>query len=474
MDGARAKRGQDEQAKPPATGAFVLSRGSLDRARGEPVYRQIYLTIKEAILAGTFPDGARLPSSRSLATQLGLSRTTVDLAYNLLAGDGLVLGRTARGTLVTSGGRRNAPAERSRVGEEARELQPLDPDGAAIDLFPRKAWCRLATRHAKTLLPEDMVPHDPAGHPRLREAIANRVRLVRGLSCDAEQVFVTAGSAGALMLIGLAQGHRREVLADERALWSGARRGLEVLGRRILPLSFENQSICTPPPAGLAVCCAGDFAFSGEPWDDGTRDKLAEWAREHDAWLVEDDRDMDLYLDGPQHAVLPRSRAGDRSIYLGSFERSLFPEVGCSFVVVPHQMVDRFAEASVAQPLRVPFPLQRTLCDFIIQGYIGRHANRLRRAHAERRKLALAALRKGSLTRSLRFEGAGSYLVASLAGWPRPEAAAEALAHARLGARIVRRAPGEALLVVGYAAAARDRLAAAIARLDDVLSGALR
>ena len=474
-----AKSGQDEQAKPGENPGLVLSRESLQRTGRGPVYRQIYVSIKEAILVGSFPNGARLPSSRSLATQLGLSRTTVDLAYNLLAGDGLVQGRTAKGTVVTSSLQRRATV-RAEPDAATAPLSsargPLDPDAAAIDFFPRKAWCRLATRHAKNLLSEDMLPHDRAGHPRLREAVANRVRLVRGISCDASQVFVTAGAGGAMLLIGRALALARgRLVADAPQLPTEVRHALDLLGVRVVPFPSTVGSTSALPSAKLAICYAADFAFTGEPWSGEALDALVGWSRKHASWLVEDDRDLDLYEAGPHEAVLARGASAERTIYLGSFERSVFPQVGCGFIVVPHGLAQSFAAAAQQQAYNSPLQVQRTLSDFITQGYIGRHANRLRKAHAERRKAALAALRRGAFTGELSFRAAGSYLVASFRNVSDPGLLERALEESRVGARVLPRpSRQEHLLLVGYAGAPREELSAAIATLDALLTRSCR
>jgi hypothetical protein len=167
-----------------------------------------------------------------------------------------------------------------------------------------------------------MLPHDRAGHPRLREAVANRVRLVRG-------------------------------------------------GVQVVPFPCMAGSTAALPSAKLAICCPADFAFTGEPWSADALAELVGWSRKHAGWLVEDDRDLDLYETGPHEAVLARGASAERTIYLGSFERSVFPEVGCGFIVAPHELVQSFSAAAQQQAYNSPLQMQRTLFDFITQGYIG-------------------------------------------------------------------------------------------------------
>lgn len=271
-----------------------------------------------------------------------------------------------------------------------------------------------------------MLPHDRAGHPRLREAVANRVRLVRG-------------------------------------------------GVQVVPFPCMAGSTAALPSAKLAICCPADFAFTGEPWSADALAELVGWSRKHAGWLVEDDRDLDLYETGPHEAVLARGASAERTIYLGLFERSVFPEVGCGFIVAPHELVQSFSAAAQQQAYNSPLQMQRTLFDFITQGYIGRHANRLRKAHGERRKAALAALRRGAFTGDLSFQAAGSYLVASFRNVSEPGLLERALEENRVGARVLAR-PGrrEQLLLVGYAGAPREELFAAIGVLDALLTRSCR
>lgn len=140
--------------------------------------------------------------------------------------------------------------------------------------------------------------------------------------------------------------------------------------------------------------------------------------------------------------------------------------MGCGFIVAP-ELVQSFSAAARQQAYNSPLQMQRTLFDFITQGYIGRHANRLRKAHGERRKAALAALRRGAFTGDLSFQAAGSYLVASFRNVSEPGLLERALEENRVGARVLAR-PGrrERLLLVGYAGAPREELFAAIGVLD--------
>ena len=172
---------------------MVLVR--LDRRLATPLFRQVYQRIRDAILDGTLPPGASLPSSRSLAAQLSTARGTIELAYTLLAGEDYILGRTASGTVVnprlshllTPGGQR-ALRRKFTVPRYAPShpppVRPFQMGLPALDAFPRKLWARLVARRARSLSDIAMVPQDPAGYTPLRQAIAGYLAIARGIRCS--------------------------------------------------------------------------------------------------------------------------------------------------------------------------------------------------------------------------------------------------------------------------------------------------
>src|SRR6516165_2891149 len=196
----------------------------LDRRLATPLFRQVYQRIRDAILDGTLPPGASLPSSRSLAAQLSTARGTIELAYTLLAGEDYILGRTTSGTVVnprlshllTPGGQR-ALRRKFTVPRYAPShpppVRPFQMGLPALDVFPRKLWARLVARRARSLSDIAMVPQDPAGYAPLRQAIAGYLAIARGIRCSTAQIFVTAGYQGALGLI------TRTLLAPGDVVW---------------------------------------------------------------------------------------------------------------------------------------------------------------------------------------------------------------------------------------------------------------
>ncbi len=177
-----------------------------------PIYLQLYRRFREAIAAGKLRPGDRVPSVRSLASELSLARGTVELAYQMLAGEGYFLARGPAGTVVsprldTLGESRRAAPSKPHVQPPVRqqtasdEPQPFQFGLPALDAFPRKTWTRLAGRSLRVLDAAAMNYPDPAGYEPLRHAIATYLGISRGIVCSHEQVFITAGYRGALELV---------------------------------------------------------------------------------------------------------------------------------------------------------------------------------------------------------------------------------------------------------------------------------
>lgn len=188
----------------------MLADSSLDRSQATPLHQQVSDRIKRAISTGSLRPGARLPSSRSLATQLSISRATVELAYSILAGEGYLTRQNAAGTRVAARPidlpvRHAPPTPRTLIPGVASE--PDQPPRLfqmglpALDAFPRKLWSRLAAHHARSLSLSRMVYQGTSGYGPLREAIANDLAIGRGIPCSEEQIFVTSGFMGALTLV---------------------------------------------------------------------------------------------------------------------------------------------------------------------------------------------------------------------------------------------------------------------------------
>jgi GntR family transcriptional regulator/MocR family aminotransferase len=409
-----------------------LSWMRVDRRRGPALYRQIYARVRDAILSGRLAPGARLPSSRTLASQLAAARGTVEQAYNMLAGEGYIVGEGAAGTRVDPELRMKAePPPRARTGEP-REMgrdhgepppasapQPFQMGLPALDAFPRKLWSRLATRSARSFASGAIGYPDGVGHPPLRRAIAGYLAIARGITCAPEQVFVTAGYQGALGLVAHALLRPGDALWLEDPAYFRAREALTRAGAQLVSVPVDAdgldvaRGVARAPDARFAVVTPSHQAPLGMTLSLPRRLALLDWARRAKAWILEDDYDSEFrYRGRPLPALKSLDRDG-RVLYAGTFSKVLLPALRLGYLVVPEAQVARFAGTARFLAPSTALVDQMTVAAFIEDGHFARHIKRMRRLYAERRT-ALAAGLEAALGDRLRIEApaGGMHLVA--------------------------------------------------------------
>jgi len=236
---------------------------TLDREAGGPLSQQIANRLRDAIAAGILAPGARLPSARSLAGQLGVARGTVDAAYAILAGEDTLEPRGPAGTIVSKAlTAPPAPVQRpmsfvTRAQTAANTPLPFRMGLPALDAFPRKLWSTLSVRATRGISADDLAYPDPAGHLPLREAIAAYLRVSRGIVCTAEQVLITGGFQGALTLVAHLLLHPGDPVWIEDPGYPPARQALEAAGARLVPVRVDRD--------GMRVAAAIASAPSSDP-----------------------------------------------------------------------------------------------------------------------------------------------------------------------------------------------------------------
>jgi GntR family transcriptional regulator / MocR family aminotransferase len=382
----------------------------LDRRLATPLFRQVYQRIREAILDGTLPSGASLPSTRSLAGQLSTARGTIELAYALLADEGYVVSRAAAGTIVNPGLSQLSTSARGqtlaeKLAEPPSDFARVQPAHVfqmglpALDAFPRKLWVRLLGRRARKLSSIAMVSQDPAGYARLRQAIARYLAIARGISCSTRQILITAGYQGALGLI------TRTLLVPGDAVWFEnpgyfrARDALATAGATIIPVPVDRDgldirlAIERSPKARLVVVTPSHQCPLCVTLSLPRRLELLAWAAKTRAWIIEDDYDSEFrYLGRPLPALKGLDDAG-RVFYAGSFSKVLNPGLRLGYLVVPLSEVDRFYRAAELFAPSSSLLDQMVVADFLIEGHFARHLRRMRRLYAARRDALVSALR---------------------------------------------------------------------------------
>ena len=405
--GNRAKTGANEQAM--IGGLAVLHGMRLERGDATPIYRQIEARIRAAILDDRLAPGTRLPSSRSLASQLAVARATVELAYNVLAGDGLIESHAAAGTIVAprlqadhlQAARRREPARRAVIQPSliwSATVQPLQMGVPAFDAFPRKLWTRLAARTARSLSIAQMTYQDTSGHEPLRRELVRYLAIARGVACSVDQVFITSGFQGALGLI------TRILLTPGDAIWAEdpgyffGREALGLAGGRVVPVPVDSDGLdvaagmMRAPDARFVLVTPTNQFPLGASLTTARRADLLAWASAHDTWIIEDDYDSEFRYRGPKMPALKSIDEPGRVLYVGTFSKVLFPGLRLGYLVVPEPLIERFARSAALLQPQPSLADQITATAFMAEGHFARHVARMRGLYSERREALLQAL----------------------------------------------------------------------------------
>ena len=379
--------------------------------RAAPLYRRIHDRITGSIADGRLAAGDRLPSARSLAAELGVARGSVDAAYALLAGEGVVVAAGRRGTVVAAGARPSAasPGGRDDTGRGlrcgARSAGAAVHRAAAADtrpagtgpVPPHHTWSRLLSAHARGLAPATLRYPDARGDPELRTAVRAQLAVSRGVHCAAEQIFITGGFQSTLGLVARAAMQPGDPAWIEEPGFAITRRALAWAGARVVPVPVDAQGIdvaagiARAPTAAICVVTPAHHFPYGMAMSIDRRRALLAWADGCGAWIVEDDYDGE-FCQAPVLPALKSLDAADRVIYAGTFSKTLFPGLRLGYVVVPAPLVARCHDA-----LRLldggRGQLEQAVCaTFIAEGHFARHVARMRRAYASRRAAFARAL----------------------------------------------------------------------------------
>jgi GntR family transcriptional regulator/MocR family aminotransferase len=408
---------------------------------GGPYFRQIYNGMRQAILTGVLPAGGRLPSTRDLAEQLGVSRTVVLLAYDLLLAEGFAVGRGGSGTYVPEGLGRNTPKREkraaklrlSRYGLAAAAAQqavdsprprslPVRYDFAygrsAIESFPLEMWRRTLLRHARQA-PVRAFEYGPAaGSLVLREAICAHLRRSRAVVCDPSDVIVVNGSQQAIDLIARVLVERGDRVAIEDPQYNGTREVLRAAGAYLLPVPVDREGLDParlPEQAGLVFVTPSHQFPTGVILPLARRLALLDWARRRNSIIVENDHDGEFRYDGRPLESLQGLDSEGRIVYLGTFSRTVFPALRIGYLIVPRSLAPAFTAAKWLNDLHSPTLEQETLAEFINSGMYGRHLRQLRRKNAARREALLDAVHTWLGKRvEVTGDGSGAHIVL----WP--------------------------------------------------------
>jgi GntR family transcriptional regulator/MocR family aminotransferase len=485
----------------PRSTPAILPVLAVDRASRRPLHRQIYDGYREAILDRRLRPGQRLPSTRALAGELGVSRLPVLEAFAQLLAEGYCESRAGSGTFVARSLPEDPPpagarGARPRPGRRPRSRGPASriPAGGpwlagtgpfvigetAVDLFPYPVWASLVARHGRERDAKYFHYGETMGYRPLREAIAAYLRAARGVRCEAEQVMVVSGSQQALELAArvlLDPGD--PVWIEEPGYW-GARDALRNQGARLVPVPVDEEGLdvaagIARAPRARAVYVTPSHQFPlGVTMSASRRLQLLDWARRAGAWVLEDDYNSEYRYESQPVAALQGLDRDARVFYVGTFSKVLFPALRVGYLVVPGDLVTAMARTRWAMDIAQPTLIQGVLADFLAEGHFARHLRRTRLLYRERRGVLVEAIR-AELGDELAVHGdqAGMHVLAGLRAGRRDRALVERAAAAGLktmplSSAYLGRATRQGL-ILGYGGTPASELPAAVARLRSVL-----
>lgn len=381
----------------------VFAALPLDSQLSEPLYRQIYLRIKEAIAQGRLAANTRLPSVRGLASDLGVARATVENAYAALVAEGFLQSRGQAGTYV-SAQLLNVPDRTALIASAtlpvttptafypAGQIQPFQLGLPALDAFPRALWQRLVARQLRGSTIVTLAHPLANGLPELREAIAHYLHLSRGIACQPQQIFICAGYQALLELVV------KTLLQPGEAVWledpgypiTGPL--FNAAGADIIPIAVDEEGmdigagIAIRPDARMAVLTPTHQSPLGVTLSLARRMQLLDWAQRHSAWIIEDDYDSECRYQGRPLPPLKSLDRQGRVLYAGTFSKTLFPALRMSYLVVPVEQVALFERSSRLRVCGCSPLMQAGVADFINGGHFYRHLKRMRALYRQRRE----------------------------------------------------------------------------------------
>ncbi|MBV9978508.1 PLP-dependent aminotransferase family protein [Bradyrhizobium sp.] len=411
----------------------------LDRTSRTPLSRQIYMQVRSAVLSGALAAGTRVPSSRVMASRLGVARASVVSAYEQLLAEGYVESRHGSGTFISqevaglATRRRTARAIRRTVPIPAKafpdfersamqgEARPFNTGRTLIDARTAETWRTLTHRAVRQLGPYDLGYADPAGLVELRANICDYLRAARAVQCEPEQIVITAGTQQAVdIAIRVLLSAGDEVWVEEPGY---PLTYAQLMLARVRPhaIAVDEQGLVVDAgrrkaPRARAVFVTPSHQFpSGVAMSMARRLELLAWARQSGAFIVEDDYTSEFRYSGPPLASLQGLDESEQVIYVGTFNKALFPGLRLGYAVVPRALLQAFVGARYLID-RQPATLQQAVVSqFMQQGHFAAHIRRMRQLYREQRDaLAETLVRRGAGSLEVALPDQGMHLVAYL------------------------------------------------------------
>ena len=377
----------------------------LNSQDSKPLYEQIYQFIKDEIRSGSLKPQKKLPSSRELAKNLKVSRSTTQLAYEQLVSEGYLEAVPRKGYFtakiegilppVTEGKAKEECVEKA-VYEENWEVD-FSPRGVDLENFPFSTWRKISRAVLKEEGEELFLKGNPQGDLELREAIRDYLHSARGVNCRADQIVVGAGNEYLLMLLSQLIGNRAGI-AMENPNYEQAYRVLTAMGHEIYPVGMDKSGFRVSElrelPVDVAYVMPSHQFPTGIVMPVSRRQELLMWAKEKEGrYLIEDDYDSEFRYKGKPIPALQGMDAEGHVIYMGTFSKAIAPAIRVGYLVLPDKLLEKYQRQARFYSSTVSRVDQKILADFIKGGYFERHLNRMREIYKGKHDTLLAALK---------------------------------------------------------------------------------
>jgi GntR family transcriptional regulator/MocR family aminotransferase len=470
----------------------------LDRASPLPLSRQLAAALREALSEGRIDAGARLPSTRALAVELGLARSTVVGVFEQLAAEGYIAGRPGSGyfaaSLAAPGAASRtapvAPRPLSRYAERLRDHvryplpqgRPFELGRADIDNSLIATWKRLAARVLSGRTSIAWNYGDPQGEPALRRAIADYLAAARGVRCVPEQIVLTSGTQQGLSLIAQVLIDPGDAVWVEDPCYRAIIDILHAAEAEIVPVPVDKHGLDIAagarrpgrPPRLVYTTPSRQYPL-GMAMPLTRRAMLLDWAAQHAVWVIEDDYESEFQAPGHMLPSLQGLDRAGRVIYLGTFSKLVFPSVRLGYAVLPEDLVTPFAAARHLADRQSSGLIQAIMTEFMLDGHFARHLKRMRASYGERQHFLIDQLtrRLAGLVEIDPVES-GMYLTAWLPWDWSDRATAAALAAAGVSSVPLSSAtletPRRPGLVLGYTGHSEAAITRAVETMATVLA----
>ncbi|MEY2557563.1 MAG: GntR family transcriptional regulator / MocR family aminotransferase [Verrucomicrobiota bacterium] len=402
----------------------------LDRAAAEPLHHQLYRQIRDELRSGNFSrSSSRLPSSRALAADLGISRFTVNLAFSELQAEGYLIAKTGSGTFVadplpdaflSADQRKLSPqmAQETRFSDRVNQIPDrrmgqqfdLGPTEAApgvllqsgipaVDEFPIAIWERLRAQVLAKKGVNLLRYGSNRGDADLRKAVAAYLCDFRGAHCHPDQILIVAGMQQAMLISAMAVLDPGDCAWIEDPGFHQARRVFAVAGATIVPRPVDAEGIVIHgapsriPPRIIYVTPSHQFPL-GVMMSLKRREALLEFAQARGAYILEDDYNAEFRFSGPPLPCLQGLDRTGRVIYAGIMSKILYPSLRLGYLLVPAPLADAVAKLRTAIDQHSPTIDQATLARFISEGFYLSHVRRMRKIYSERREVFIEQFNK--------------------------------------------------------------------------------